>query len=96
MEELTGKQRVMRSEVIWSLIQKFTEEMISKRVTLGELKQIVSFLVVMNADTVLQRDEKNMKKYIEKVHESMLDLCRLHFDTLKLYSHEENNTGIES
>lgn len=96
MEELIEKSKQSRTEVTWSLVWKFTEEMISKRVTLGELKQIVSFLVVMNADTVLQRDEKNMKKYIEKVHKSMLDLCRLHFDTLKLYSHEENNTCIES
>lgn len=96
MEELSEKAKELRNQVTWSLIEKFTEEMITKGVTLAELKKIVSFLVVMNADNVLKRDEKDILNFIENVHKDMLDLCRLHFDTLKSLSHEKNNTGIES
>ena len=96
MEELSEKAKELRSQVTWSLVEKFTEEMISKGVNLAELKKIVSFLVVMNADNVLKRDEKDILNFIENVHKSMLDLCRLHFDTLKFFSHEKDNTCIES
>ena len=96
MEELSEKAKELRSQVTWSLVEKFTEEMISKGVTLAELKKIVSFLVVMNADNALKRDEKDILNFIENVHKSMLDLCRLRFDTLKFLSHEKNNTGVES
>lgn len=96
MEELSEKAKELRSQVTWSLVEKFTKEMIAKGVTLAELKKIVSFLVVMNADNVLKRDEKDILNFIENVHKSMLDLCHLHFDTLKFFSHEKNNTCIES
>lgn len=44
MEELSEKAKELRSQVTWSLVEKFTEEMISKGVTLAELKEDCIFL----------------------------------------------------
>ena len=96
MEELSEKQKQLRSEVTWELVEKFTEEMIAKGVDLGELKQIVTFLVVMNSVNTLKGDDKKVLSYIEKVYNSMLDLHHLYFYIQKPFSHEKNNTGIES
>ena len=96
MEELSEKQKQLRSKVTWSLVEKFTEEMIAKGVNLGELKQIVTFLVVMNSVNTLKGDDKKVLSYIEKVYNSMLELHHLHFYIQKPFSHEKNNTGIVS
>lgn len=95
MEELSEKQKQLRAEVTWSLVEKFNEEMVAKGVTLGELVTIVSFLVVMNADDVFKQNKKDVTYFIEKVHESMLDLNSSHFDTLKSFSHEKDNSVAE-
>lgn len=96
MEELSEKTKLIREQDTWSLVEKFNEEMVAKRVTLAELKKIVTFMVVMNADNVFNQNEKDVSDFIEKVHESMLELSRFHFDYLKSSSHEKNNTSIES
>lgn len=96
MEELNEKQKQIRDQVTWSLVEKFTEEMISKGVTLAELKKIVTFLIVMNSCNVLDENDKDVLEYIEKVHQSMLDLHHFHFVDSKSFSHEKNNTSVES
>ena len=47
MEEKSKKTILLREQVIWSLIEKFSEEMISKGVNLEELKNVASFLEVL-------------------------------------------------
>lgn len=98
MKELTEKQKqkLMRDSVTWTLVEKFTEEMISKGVNLGELKKIVTFLVVMNSVNVLDDNEKDVLEYIDNVHKGMLDLHHLHFVDLKSFNHEKDNTSVES
>lgn len=96
MGELSEKQKQLREEVTWSLVEKFSDEMIAQGVTLAELMRIVTFMVVMNADNVFNQNEKDVSVFIEKVHKSMLELCRFRFDSLKSKSHEKNNTGIDS
>ena len=97
MEELSEKAKELRSQVIWSLIEKFSEEMISKGVNLAELKKIVTVLVLMNADNALEGDnEKKVLTYIENVHQSMLDLYEIRYKGLKFLKHEKANSCIES
>ena len=96
MEELSEKKKQLRDQVTWSLVEKFTEEMISKGVNLAELKKIVTFLVVMNSVNVLDKNEKDVLEYIDKVHKSMLDLYHMHFVDLKSFNHEKDNTSVES
>lgn len=97
MEEKSKKTILKREKVIWSLVDKFTEEMISKGVNLAELKQIATVLVLMNADYALEGDnEKKVLAYIEMVHQSMLDLYDLRYKGLKFLRHEKANTGVES
>lgn len=91
------KQKLIRESVTWTLIEKFSDEMVSKGVSLYELMRIVTFLVVMNADNVFKKDKgKEVLEYIEKVHKSMLDLHRLRYIEFNFISHEKNNTGVES
>ena len=97
MEDLTEKQNLIREQVTWSLVEKFSEEMIAKGVNLAELINIVTFLVVMNADNVFKKDKgEEVLDYIEKVHNSMLKLHRMRYIEFNFISHEKNNTGVES
>lgn len=97
MEELNEKQKQIRDQVTWTLIEKFSDEMVSKGVSLYELMRIATFLVVMNADNVFTEDKgKKVLEYIEKVHKSMLELYRLRYVDLKSFSHGKNNTSVES
>lgn len=97
MEDKSKKTILLREKVLWSLVEKFSEEMISKGVNLAELKQIATFLVVMNADNALEGDkEKKVLAYIEKVHQSMLDLYDIRYKGLKFLRHEKANTCIDS